>query len=299
MSDYHIPVLLEESIDGLNIQPDGIYADVTFGGGGHSAEILKRLDKGRLFAFDQDEDAANNLPEDKRLVFIQGNFRYLKNYLAYYGIKQINGLIADLGVSSHHFDTADRGFTYRKDAKLDMRMNKNARLTAEMVINEYEAGRLSDLFTDYGELPHAQKLALSIAREREKQRIISTSQLIHCIETLIPRHAENQYLSKLFQAIRIEVNQELESLKEMLTSASEILNSGGRMVIISYHSLEDRMVKNFMRWGNTTEQPVKDIYGSRVEPFRVITRKPLIAKEPEVSNNPRSRSARLRIAEKK
>lgn len=299
MSDYHIPVLLEESIDGLNIQPDGIYADVTFGGGGHSAEILKRLDKGRLFAFDQDEDAANNLPEDKRLVFIQGNFRYLKNYLAYYGIKQINGLIADLGVSSHHFDTADRGFTYRKDAKLDMRMNKNARLTAEMVINEYEAGRLSDLFTDYGELPHAQKLALSIAREREKKRIITTSQLIHCIESLIPRHAENQYLSKLFQAIRIEVNQELESLKEMLTSASEILNSGGRMVIISYHSLEDRMVKNFMRWGNTTEQPVKDIYGSRVEPFRVITRKPLTAKEPEVSNNPRSRSARLRIAEKK
>jgi 16S rRNA (cytosine1402-N4)-methyltransferase len=299
MSDYHIPVLLEESIEGLNIQPDGIYADVTFGGGGHSAEILKRLDKGSLFAFDQDEDAMNNLPEDKRLVFIQGNFRYLKNYLIYYGIKQINGLIADLGVSSHHFDMADRGFTYRKDAKLDMRMNKNARLTAEMVINDYEAGRLSDIFTDYGELPHAQKLALSIAREREKQRIISTSQLIHCIESLIPRHAENQYLSKLFQAIRIEVNQELESLKEMLTSASEILNSGGRMVIISYHSLEDRMVKNFMRWGNTTEQPVKDIYGNKIEPFRVITRKPLTAKEPEVSNNPRSRSARLRIAEKK
>jgi 16S rRNA (cytosine1402-N4)-methyltransferase len=299
MNDYHIPVLLEESIEGLNIMPDGIYADVTFGGGGHSAEILKRLNRGRLFAFDQDEDAANNLPEDQRLVFIQGNFRYLKNYLAYYGIRQINGLIADLGVSSHHFDISDRGFTYRKDAKLDMRMNKNARLSAEMIINDYEAGRLSDLFTDYGELPHAQKLALSIAREREKQRIISTSQLIRCIESLIPRHNENQYLSKLFQAIRIEVNQELENLKEMLTSASEILISGGRMVIISYHSLEDRMVKNFMRWGNTTEQPVKDIYGNRIEPFRVITKKPLTANEQEVSHNPRSRSAKLRIAEKK
>jgi len=299
MSAYHIPVLLRESVDGLNIKPSGIYVDVTFGGGGHSAEILKSLDIGKLYAFDQDEDAIKNLPQDKRFEFIHGNFRFLKNYMKYAGVEEIDGLIADLGVSSHHFNEPARGFTYRTKSDLDMRMNQHGKLTAETVVNEYDIDRLAGIFREYGELHEARKLASSIGRMRTTHRIVSTTELIDCIGTLAPRQAENQFFSKVFQAIRIEVNRELENLKDLLHDSLELLKPGGRLVVISYHSLEDRMVKNFMRWGNTREQPERDIYGRGYEPFTLITRKPIVAGEDEVLENPRARSARLRIAEKK
>ncbi|MBN1791803.1 MAG: 16S rRNA (cytosine(1402)-N(4))-methyltransferase RsmH [Bacteroidales bacterium] len=299
MSDYHIPVLLKDSVEGLNISSGGIYVDATFGGGGHSAAILKKMDGGRLFAFDQDEDAARNLPEDDRFIFILGNFRFLKNYLNYHGVRSIDGLIADLGVSSHHFNTPERGFSYRSQASLDMRMNQKGSLTAEKIVNEYEIKRMTELFREYGELHQAHRIASAIVEFRTRQRLETTSQLVSCIEPLIPRHSENQFLSKVFQALRIEVNQELASLKEMLMSVSGILKPGGRLVVISYHSLEDRLVKNFMRWGNSDEEPVKDVFGNSYEPYRLITRKPVMAGENEVLINPRARSARLRIAERK
>lgn len=299
MSAYHIPVLLKESVEGLYIRSKGIYVDATFGGGGHSAEILKLLGNGRLFAFDQDEDVTGNLPADKRLTFIHGNFRFIRNYLRHEGVTQIDGLLADLGVSSHHFNVPERGFTYRSEADLDMRMNQHGRLTAEAVINEYETVRLSNIFREYGELHEAGRLAASISRGRESGRIVTTTQLIDCIGSIAPRQAENQFYSKVFQAIRIEVNHELDNLADMLRGAFELLKPGGRLVIISYHSLEDRMVKNFMRWGNIKEPPVKDIYGLSTEPFTLVTRKPLTASDEEVLVNPRARSARLRIAEKK
>jgi len=299
MSDYHIPVLLKDSIEGLNISSGGIYVDATYGGGGHSAAILKKMDGGRLFAFDQDEDAARNLPDDDRFFFILGNFRFLKNYLNYNGVKSIDGLIADLGVSSHHFNTPERGFSYRSQASLDMRMNQKGSLTAEKIVNEYEIKRMTELFREYGELHQANRIANAIVEFRTSQRLVTTTQLVSCIEPLIPRHSENQFLSKVFQALRIEVNQELTSLKEMLMSASGMLKPGGRLVVISYHSLEDRLVKNFMRWGNSDEEPVKDVYGNSAEPYRLITRKPVMAGEDEVLINPRARSARLRIAERK
>lgn len=299
MNLYHIPVLLHESVDGLKLSSGGIYVDATYGGGGHSAEILKRMEDGRLYAFDQDTDATRNLPEDKRFFFILGNFRFIKNYLKYGGVKGIDGLIADLGVSSHHFDTPGRGFTYRSEAALDMRMNQQGTSTAEKILNEYSIDRLTGLFKQYGELSQARRLAVAIDHCRSSQRIVTTTQLIGCISTLIPRQGEHQFLSKVFQAIRIEVNQEMICLEDLLTGATEMLKPGGRLVIISYHSLEDRMVKNFMRWGNPSEQPVKDIYGNHYEPYRLISRKPLVAGEDEIRINPRARSARLRIAEKK
>lgn len=299
MSDYHIPVLLKDSVEGLNISSGGIYVDATYGGGGHSAAILKKMDGGRLFAFDQDEDAANNLPDDDRFFFILGNFRFLKNYLNYNGVKSIDGLIADLGVSSHHFNTPERGFSYRSQASLDMRMNQKGSLTAEKIVNEYDINRLTELFREYGELHQARRIASAIMEFRTSQRMVTTTQLVSCIEPLIPGHLENQFLSKVFQALRIEVNQELSSLKEMLMSASDLLKPGGRLVIISYHSLEDRLVKNFMRWGNSDEEPVKDVFGNSYEPYRLITKKPVMAGENEVLVNPRARSARLRIAERK
>ncbi len=298
MNSYHIPVLLKESIDGLNISPNGIYIDVTYGGGGHSAEILKRIDKGRLYAMDQDEDAAENLIHEGKITFIRGNFRYLKNYLRYFGVHQIDGLIADLGVSSHHFNDPERGFTYRTDAALDMRMNKKARITAEAIINDFEISDIARIFREYGELQSAGKLAAAIAQSRSKQRIATTRQFIEAIQHLIPRQTENQFLSKVFQAVRIEVNQELESLVEMLSSATEMLKPKGRLVVISYHSLEDRIVKNYIRWGNPSEEPVKDVFGNSSQPYTQITRKPIVPDEEELMNNPRSRSARLRIAER-
>ncbi len=299
MSDYHIPVLLKDSIEGLNISSGGIYVDATYGGGGHSAAILKKMDGGRLFAFDQDEDAARNLPDDDRFFFILGNFRFLKNYLNYNGVKSIDGLIADLGVSSHHFNTPERGFSYRSQASLDMRMNQKGSLTAEKIVNEYEIKKMTELFREYGELHQAHRIASAIVEFRTSQRLETTTQLVSCIEPLIPRHSEYQFLSKVFQALRIEVNQELASLKAMLMSASGMLKPGGRLVVISYHSLEDRLVKNFMRWGNSDEEPVKDVFGNSYEPYRLITRKPVMAGENEVLINPRARSARLRIAERK
>jgi 16S rRNA (cytosine1402-N4)-methyltransferase len=298
MNSYHIPVLLKESIDGLNISPNGIYIDVTYGGGGHSAEILKRIDKGRLYAMDQDEDAAENLVHEGKITFIRGNFRYLKNYLRYFGVHHIDGLIADLGVSSHHFNDPERGFTYRTDAALDMRMNKSAKITAETIINDFDTSHLARIFREYGELQSAGKLAAAIAQSRSKQRIATTRQFIEAIQPLIPRQTENQFLSKVFQAIRIEVNQELESLVEMLSSATEMLKPKGRLVVISYHSLEDRIVKNYIRWGNPSEEPVKDVFGNFSQPYTLISRKPLVPDEEELMNNPRSRSARLRIAER-
>lgn len=298
MSEYHIPVLLKESIEGLNIRPEGVYVDVTYGGGGHSAEILKHLTSGKLFAFDQDEATGENLPSSDKFFFIQGNFRYVRNYLKFHGVKQIHGLLADLGVSSHHFDTPERGFTYRQDAELDMRMNRKAHLNAAIVINEYDTKRLTEIFYTYGEIQQAGKIAAAINKERTSKRIETVSQLINTIEHIIPRHSENQFLSRLFQAIRIEVNQELKSLEILLNEILDLLLPGGRLVVISYHSLEDRMVKNFMRWGNIKEQPIKDLYGNSFEPFRIITRKPLVASDNETESNPRARSAKLRIAER-
>jgi 16S rRNA (cytosine1402-N4)-methyltransferase len=299
MKEYHIPVLLKESVDGLNVDPSGTYVDATYGGGGHSAEILKRLENGRLYAFDQDNDAATSLPDDKKFFFIQGNFRFLKNYLRYYGTSHIDGLLADLGVSSHHFNTPGRGFTYREDAPLDMRMNSKGKITAEKIINEYDVEKLSLLFYKYGEISQARKLSAAVLQARERQRILTAGQLIDSIKHYIPHQAENQFLSRVFQALRIEVNREMESLERMLHDALEMLNPGSRLVIISYHSLEDRMVKNFIRWGNVKEQPLKDIYGNIPEPFRVVTRKPVTAGDEEILRNSRARSARLRIAEKK
>jgi 16S rRNA (cytosine1402-N4)-methyltransferase len=299
MSEYHKPALLRESVEGLNIKPDGIYVDVTFGGGGHSLEILHALRNGRLYAFDQDEAAKRNLPNDKRIIFTHGNFRFLKNYMRYAGVKQIDGLLADLGVSSHHLDDAERGFSFRSDTGLDMRMNRQARLTAEFVVNEYETERLGKMFTEYGELREARRLAACIGQTRTDHRIYTTGQLIDCIGSLAPRKIENQFFAKVFQAIRIEVNRELGNLRDLLYGALDLLCPGGRLAIISYHSLEDRMVKNFMRWGNPDEEPVKDLYGRSPAPFNLIGRKPVMPNDEEIRLNPRARSARLRIAEKK
>jgi 16S rRNA (cytosine1402-N4)-methyltransferase len=299
MSAYHTPVLLKESVDGLNIHSDGIYVDVTYGGGGHSAEILRRLTSGRLFAFDQDAEAAKKLPQSPRFHFTQGNFKFLKNYLNHYGVSAIDGLLADLGVSSYHFNTPDRGFSYRANAPLDMRMNQQAPLTAEKVVNEYPEEKLTQIFKLYGEITQARKLAAAIIHKRTEKKIVTTTQLVQCIEWVWAHQTDNQLLSKVFQAIRIEVNNELESLKILLSSTLEMLKPEGRLAIISYHSLEDRMVKNFMRWGDPYIEPVKDIYGRSHEPFRVLTRKPITAKQVEISENSRARSAHLRIAEKK
>jgi 16S rRNA (cytosine1402-N4)-methyltransferase len=298
MSTYHIPVLLRESIDGLNIRPDGIYVDATYGGGGHSAEVLAKIRNGRLYAFDQDEDVLKNLIQDQRFFFILGNFRYLKNYMAFCGVQKVDGLLADLGVSSHHFNTPQRGFSYRTANGLDMRMNQKGKTTAEDVVNNYETAMLAKIFREYGEITQAGKIASLIVQGRNRERITTVSQLVECIEPMIPKRTSNQFLSKVFQAIRIEVNQELENLKQLLISAGYLLKPGGRLVIISYHSLEDRLVKNFLRWGNPTRPPEKDLYGRFNVPFRIITRKPVVASEDEIKKNPRARSAKLRIAEK-
>ncbi len=296
MQMYHIPVLLKESVEGLNVKRGGVYADVTFGGGGHSAEILRRLGNGRLYAFDQDSAVRAHLPEDERFRFILGNFRYIANYLRFEGVQEVDGIIADLGVSSHHIDTAERGFTYQSDAPLDMRMNRDSILTAEKIINEYEPGRLTAIFREFGEFREARKLALTIAAGRERQRIATSRQLITTIEKIIPAQRENQFLSRLFQAIRIEVNHELDNLKAFLTASYDILRKGGRMVVISYHSLEDRLVKNFFRSGNTEGIRKKDLYGNTDNPFTLVTRKPVMAGKEELARNPRAGSAKLRIA---
>lgn len=294
--NYHNPVLLKETVDGLNIKPDGVYVDVTFGGGGHSREILSRLgENGRLFAFDQDKDALNNAIDDPRFTLINQNFRYLKNYLRFYGVKQVDGVLGDLGVSSHQFDEADRGFSIRFDGDLDMRMDQTAALSAKEVVNDYEEADLRRLLFQYGELKNASKVARSIVAARPLQ---TSAELKELIQSLAPRKKENKFLAQVYQAIRIEVNQEIQVLKEFLEQSASVLNIEGRLSVISYHSLEDRLVKRFMKTGLFEGEPEKDFYGNVDVPFKVITRKVIVPSEEEIQINNRARSARLRIAEK-
>ncbi|HEY4787104.1 MAG TPA: 16S rRNA (cytosine(1402)-N(4))-methyltransferase RsmH [Bacteroidales bacterium] len=298
MTTYHTPVLLCESIKGLNIQPGGVYVDVTFGGGGHSREILNHLKGGKLVAFDQDPDAMNNKIDHPGFILCNGNFKFLKNFLKYHGITHINGLLADLGVSSHHFDTVERGFTFQGDSLLDMRMNPLASITASEILNQYSGDQLRHIFKDYGEVENAHRLASVIVSRREAHPFSGSEQFIEAIKTCIPRGNENKYLAKVYQALRIEVNRELESLKSMLTQCNEVMLAGGRLVIITYHSLEDRIVKNFIKTGNFEGNAEKDFYGNVTAPFKAVNNKVIVATEEEVKSNNRARSAKLRIAEK-
>lgn len=307
---YHIPVLLKESIDGLDIKPGGIYVDVTFGGGGHSSEILQRLDgTGHLYSFDQDADAEKNI--EKRLgergkgtgaganfTFVRSNFRYLKNWMRYYGEENIDGLLADLGVSSHHFDDFERGFSFRQDAPLDMRMNKRASMTAADIIETYTEQQLADVFYIYGELKQARRLAATICKARTETKIKTTAQLTAIAEKHLNREREKKDMARLFQALRIEVNNEMTALREMLAAATQLIKPGGRLSVITYHSLEDRIVKNFMRSGNAEGKISQDFFGRRETPFRLVNSKVITPTDDEQERNPRSRSAKLRIAEK-
>ena len=308
---YHVPVLLKPSVDGLNIQSGGIYVDVTFGGGGHSREILSRLDnQAHLYSFDQDADAEQNVMhregstekrfvDDTRFTFVRSNFRYLKNWMRYYGVEKIDGLLADLGVSSHHFDDESRGFSFRFDAPLDMRMNKRAGLTAADVVNDYDEEALANLFYLYGELKQSRRIAAVLVKARAQQRIATTQDFLNATEPLFKREREKKDMAKLFQALRIEVNHEMDALKEMLQSATELLRSGGRLSVITYHSLEDRIVKNMMKAGNAEGKKVQDFYGRIETPFNLVNNKVIVPSADEQQENPRSRSAKLRIAEKK
>lgn len=297
---YHVPVLLNESIDGMNIHPGGTYVDVTFGGGGHSKEILSRLDDtAHLYSFDQDEDAEKNVMKDSRFTFVRSNFRYLYNFLRYYDVKGVDAILADLGVSSHHFDDSERGFSFRFEGKLDMRMNKRAGMTAADIVNTYSEERLADIFYLYGELKNSRKLASVIVKARAAKLFVTIGDFLETIKPLFGREREKKELAKVFQALRIEVNQEMEALKEMLYAATEALKPGGRLVVITYHSLEDRMVKNIMRTGNVEGKTEQDFFGNVQTPFKLINNKVIVASEEEVVRNPRSRSAKLRIAEKR
>ena len=299
-STYHIPVLLMPSVDGMNIRPDGIYVDMTFGGGGHSREILSRLgDGGRLLSFDQDEDAERNIVDNPHFTFVRSNFRYLKNFLRYHGIEQVDGILADLGVSSHHFDDSERGFSFRGDGPLDMRMNKRAGITAADVVNNYSEERLADIFYLYGELKNSRKIASVLAKARAVQPINTIGEFLEVIKPLFGREREKKELAKVFQALRIEVNHEMEALKEMLCATAEVLRPGGRLVVITYHSLEDRLVKNMMKTGNVEGKMEKDFFGNVETPFRLVNNKVIVPDEEEIAANPHSRSAKLRIAEKK
>lgn len=297
---YHQPVLLHQSINGMNIHKDGIYVDVTFGGGGHSREILKRLEgKAHLYSFDQDADAEQNIVDNPRFTFVRSNFRYLKNFLKYYGEDEgIDGLLADLGVSSHHFDDAERGFSFRFDAPLDMRMNQRAKQTAADIVNSYNEPALANIFYYYGELKNSRQIAAAIVKERNNKRIETTGELQTIVQPFFGRDREKKELAKVFQALRIEVNHEMDALKEMLAAATEMLKPGGRLVVITYHSLEDRMVKNIMKTGSTDGDETKDFFGNTSSPFKLITRKPIIPDADEQAMNPRSRSAKLRVAER-
>jgi 16S rRNA (cytosine1402-N4)-methyltransferase len=296
---YHVPVLLQESVDGLDIKPDGIYVDVTFGGGGHSREILSRIgENGHLYSFDQDEDAEKNILNDNRFTFVRSNFRYLRNWMRYYGVEHIDGLLADLGVSSHHFDDETRGFSFRFDAPLDMRMNKRSGMTAAEILNNYDEEQLADIFYIYGEIKNARKVASAIIKARGTKAIETTGDLMQITESLFPREREKKETAKLFQALRIEVNHEMEALKEMLYGAQDVLREGGRLSVITYHSLEDRIVKNIMRAGNAEGKVNQDFFGRTVAPFRQISNKVIVPNEEEQQRNPRSRSAKLRIAER-
>ena len=299
MDEYHIPVLLEESIEGLNIQPGGTYVDVTYGGGGHSAKILEKLGAGKLIAFDQDIDVMGNIPDDDRLIFVQHNFKYIRHFLRYYKIDQVDGILADLGVSSHDFDVADRGFSFRFEGNLDMRMNQSAHLDASKVINEYDEAQLWTIFQEYGEIKNWRHLVSTITTARSNAPITSTGQFLKVIAPCVPAKIEKKYLAMVFQALRIEVNNEIGVLSDFLETTLDLLKPGGRLVVLSYHSLEDRLVKNFMRSGRIDGKLENDFFGNSTSPFEVITRKIITPSEKELALNPRARSGKLRIAEKR
>lgn len=298
---YHVPVLLGESIDGLALKPGGIYVDVTFGGGGHSREILARMpEDAHLYSFDQDADAEGNIGSpDPRFTFVRSNFRYLKNWMRYYGVDHIDGLLADLGVSSHHFDDAERGFSFRFEAPLDMRMNKRAGQTAADILNTYDEERLADIFYIYGEMKNSRRIAAAVVKARQQKQIATTTDFLAVVEPMFKREREKKDMARLFQALRIEVNHEMDALKEMLAAATELLApGGGRLSVITYHSLEDRIVKNFMKSGNAEGKVEKDFYGRTSTPYSMVEKLIIPSKE-EQERNPRSRSAKLRVAEKK
>lgn len=297
---YHIPALLNETIEGLNIKPDGVYVDVTFGGGGHSREILSRLGKnGKLIGFDQDEDAVKNALDDPRFIFVRSNFQYLKNFLRYHNIDKVDGVLADLGVSSHHFDEAERGFSFRFEGALDMRMNTKSPLTAAVLLNTYTEEQLADVFYLYGELHNSRKIAKTIVNARSKTPFNTIFPFIEVLKPYFGREKEKKDMARVFQALRIEVNKEMDVLKSLLEQSLEVLNPEGRLVVLTYHSLEDRLVKNFFRSGNFEGKLEKDFYGNVLSPLKAINNKVIIADETEIARNPRARSAKLRIAELK
>lgn len=297
---YHVPVLLKQSVDGMAVRPDGIYVDVTFGGGGHSREILSRLGaEGHLYSFDQDADAERNIPDaDGRFTFVRSNFRYLTNWMRYYGVDGVDGILADLGVSSHHFDDETRGFSFRFDAPLDMRMNGRAGLTAADVVNRYDEESLARLFYLYGEMKNSRRLAAAIVRGRADRPVVTVADFVELVRPLTGREREKKDMAKVFQALRIEVNHEMDALREMLDAAVRVLRPGGRLVVLTYHSLEDRMVKNYMKSGNAEGKVEQDFYGNRLAPLRPVNNKVVVPDEAEQVANPRSRSAKLRVAEK-
>jgi len=297
---YHIPVLLKESVDALVTKPDGIYVDVTFGGGGHTKEVLQRLKGGHLYSFDQDEDAKKNAEEikDRSFSFIEGNFRFIKRYLRAEGIKEVDGILADLGISSHQIDSAERGFSTRFDAELDMRMNRGSEKSAKEVVNQYSEAELHKILGMYGEIKNAKSAAHAIAQARINQKINRIEELKNVLKPLAPKGKENKYFAQVFQALRIEVNDELKALEEFLTQTAQLVKPGGRLVVISYHSLEDRLVKNYINKGKFYGEVEKDIYGNFETPFESVTRKPIEASEEEIERNSRARSAKLRIAKK-
>lgn len=295
---YHIPALLNPCMDGLDIKPDGTYVDVTFGGGGHSKEILRRLGpNGHLYSFDQDADAQRNIVNDPRFTFVCSNFKYLQNFLEYHGVEKVDGILADLGVSFHHFDDETRGFSFRFDADLDMRMNTKAKQKAADVVNTYDEARLADVLYLYGELKNARKLASVIAKKRDTTPIRTTTDLVTLLEPLFGQDRQKKEITKVFQALRIEVNHEMDALKRMLEQTGQVLKDGGRLVVLTYHSLEDRMVKNYMKAGNCEGKVEQDFFGNRNTPFKLVNNKVIVPDEQEIANNPRSRSAKLRIAE--
>jgi len=298
MMEYHIPALLDESIEGLNIRAGGIYVDVTFGSGGHSREILKHLSAGRLVAFDMDEDARQNIIDDERFTFLNQNFRFLRNNLKYIGINSVDGIIADLGVSFHQFDDPSRGFAFRYDTELDMRMSKGIKLKASDLLSNLSEEELEKIFSDFGELKEAKRLARAIAVARSKAPLSTADDLKKAVAHLVPVKQQNKFLAKLFQSLRIAVNREIDSLKEFLEQSAEVLKPGGRLVVITYHSLEDRLVKNFMKAGNFSGEIQKDFYGRPDTIFRIITRKAIVPGKDEIERNSRARSAKLRVAEK-
>lgn len=297
---YHIPVLLNESVNALNIKPDGIYVDVTFGGGGHSRRILECLgENGRLYAFDQDEDAAKNVIDDRRFTFIQQNFRYMKNFLQLYCGGKVDGILADLGVSSYQFDTPEKGFSIRYNGRLDMRMNKNAAVDATNIVNTYDVTTLASVLSRYGELRNAMAIADAVAMAREVKPIETTDELKEAVARFLPRGSENKVLAQIFQALRIEVNEEMKVLELFLGQCADVLNPGGRLVVLSYHSLEDRLVKNFMKTGNADGNLEKDFFGNQLTPYKLLSSKPIVPSDDEIQINNRARSAKLRVAERR